>query len=70
MTVIPYLHFEGQAEEALNFYKNIFNGEIGMTSRYGDASCPSQEPAYQRLPSSRTWNASVQCALGPGAVGA
>jgi hypothetical protein len=29
------------------------------TSRYGDASCPSQEPADQRSPSSRTWNASA-----------
>lgn len=37
MTLTPYLHFEGQAEEALNFYKNIFNGEITMTSRYGEA---------------------------------
>ena len=37
MTLIPYAHFEGNAEEALNFYKEVLNGEIIMTSRYGDA---------------------------------
>ena len=40
MTLTPYLHFEGQAEEALNFYKNIFNGEITTISRYGEAPMP------------------------------
>jgi len=33
MVVTPYLHFEGMAEEALNFYKDAFDGEIGMISR-------------------------------------
>jgi PhnB protein len=37
MTLIPYVHFEGKAEEALNFYKDILEGEILMVSRYGDA---------------------------------
>lgn len=36
MVVTPYLHFEGQAEEALNFYKDAFDGEIVMLSRYKD----------------------------------
>ncbi len=36
MTLTPYLHFQGNAEEALNFYNNVFNGEIGMVNRYGD----------------------------------
>jgi PhnB protein len=49
MTVIPYLHFEGQAEEALNFYKNIFNGEITMTSRYGDAPMPVDDDWKNKL---------------------
>ena len=43
MTLIPYLHFEGNAEEALNFYKNILDGEILMVSRYGDAPMPIDE---------------------------
>ena len=49
MTVIPYLHFEGQAEEALNFYKNIFNGEITMVSRYGDAPMPVDDDWKSKL---------------------
>ncbi len=49
MTVIPYLHFEGQAEEALNFYKNIFNGEITMTSRYGEAPMPVDDDWKNKL---------------------
>jgi PhnB protein len=36
MKMNPYLHFEGNAEEALNFYKDVFGGEILMLSRYGD----------------------------------
>ena len=37
MTVIlnPYLSFDGQAEEVLNFYKSIFGGEVTI-SRFGD----------------------------------
>ena len=49
MTLTPYLHFEGQAEEALNFYKNIFNGEITMTSRYGDAPMPVDDDWKNKL---------------------
>ena len=49
MTVIPYLHFEGQAEEAMNFYKNIFDGEITMVSRYGDAPMPVDEDWKNKL---------------------
>lgn len=36
MTLTPYLHFSGNSEEALNFYKGVLNGEITMISRYGD----------------------------------
>ena len=37
MKLNPYLHFEGNAEEVLNFYKDVFDGEIIMLSRYGDS---------------------------------
>jgi PhnB protein len=37
MKLNPYLHFEGNAEEALNFYKDVLGGEILMLSRYGDS---------------------------------
>lgn len=33
-----YLHFEGNAEEAFNFYKSVFGGEFAVLQRYGDVS--------------------------------
>ncbi|HLZ27238.1 MAG TPA: VOC family protein [Chloroflexota bacterium] len=36
--ITPFLWFDGQAEEAMNFYVSIFkNSKIGEVSRYGDA---------------------------------
>jgi predicted 3-demethylubiquinone-9 3-methyltransferase (glyoxalase superfamily) len=36
--ITPFLWFDGQAEEAANFYVSIFpNSKIGSTSRYGEA---------------------------------
>jgi predicted 3-demethylubiquinone-9 3-methyltransferase (glyoxalase superfamily) len=36
--IIPFLWFDNQAEEAVNFYTSVFkNSKIGATSRYGDA---------------------------------
>ena len=32
-----YLHFEGNTEEAFNFYKSVFGGEFAFVLRYGDA---------------------------------
>jgi PhnB protein len=36
MQLEPYLFFSGNCEEALNFYKSIFNGEITHISRFKD----------------------------------
>ncbi len=49
MTLMPYVHFDGNAEEALNFYKEILNGEIIMTSRYGDAPMPIDDDWKNKL---------------------
>jgi PhnB protein len=35
-----YLHFEGNTEEAFNFYKSVFGGEFAVFQRYG--SVPPQ----------------------------
>lgn len=35
-TINIYLHFDGNAEEALNFYKSIFGGEFGELTRWKD----------------------------------
>jgi PhnB protein len=36
----PYIHFNGNAEEAFNFYKTIFGGEFAMVSRFKDLAIP------------------------------
>lgn len=33
----PYLHFNGNAEEAFNFYKSVFGGDFVMIMRFKDA---------------------------------
>jgi len=43
MELTPYLNFEGNAEEVLNFYKDALDGEIVMVSRYKDAPMPFDE---------------------------
>lgn len=36
--ITPFLWFDGNAEEAMNFYTSIFkNSKIGSVTRYGDA---------------------------------
>ncbi len=34
-TLSPYLHFNGNCEEAINYYKNVFGGELSMM-KFGD----------------------------------
>jgi len=34
----PYIHFNGNAEEAFTFYKSVFGGEFAKLSRYKDIS--------------------------------
>ncbi len=39
----PYLHFGGNCEEVMNFYKSIFGGELEI-SRFSDFAGPDQAP--------------------------
>jgi PhnB protein len=32
----PYLNFNGNTEEAFNFYKSVFGGEFAMVMRFGE----------------------------------
>lgn len=32
----PYINFNGNAEEAFNFYKSVFGGEFAMVKRFKD----------------------------------
>ena len=36
----PYIHFNGNAEEAFTFYKSVFGGEFAKILRYKDLSSP------------------------------
>jgi len=36
----PYIHFNGNAEEAFTFYKSVFGGEFEKIARYKDISGP------------------------------
>ena len=36
MKLLTYLAFDGNCEGAMNFYKDIFDGEIVMLSRFKD----------------------------------
>src|SRR5690606_8988071 len=44
MRVHPYLYFDGKAEEAFKFYRNVFGGEIKDMMRMKDA------PGGDKLP--------------------
>lgn len=36
LKINPYIHFNGNAEEAFNFYKSVFGGEFLRIARYKD----------------------------------
>lgn len=36
----PHINFNGNAEEAFNFYKSVFGGEIAKITRFKDISNP------------------------------
>jgi PhnB protein len=42
-TVNAYLNFEGNCEEAFNFYKSVFGGEFMSVNRYGEMP-PGETP--------------------------
>jgi len=44
-----YLAFPGTCEEALNFYKNCFDGEIVSISRFGESPVEAPEEYKQKI---------------------
>ena len=44
MELEPYLHFDGDCEEALNFYKGVFGGEITSLNRFEGTPMESEVP--------------------------
>ena len=51
--LVPYLHFNGEAEEVLNFYKDAFGGEVIMLNRYGDSPMQVNEDWKNKIIHSR-----------------
>lgn len=51
--LVPYLHFNGNAEEVLNFYKDAFSGEIVMLTHYSDSPMPVEENWKSKIIHSR-----------------
>ena len=41
----PYINFNGNAEEAFNFYKSVFGGEFAKIMRFKDLSSPENPVA-------------------------
>lgn len=35
-SINPYIHFNGNAEEAFTFYKSVFGGDFAMVARFKD----------------------------------
>lgn len=45
----PYLMFNGNCEEAVNFYKNCLDGTLGYMGRFGDSPDPVKESAKNKI---------------------
>ena len=49
MKLTPYIHFAGNAEEAMNFYAGALGGKIVSINRYGDSPMPADEDYKQKV---------------------
>lgn len=45
----PYLNFNGNTEEAFNFYKSVFGGEFATVMRFGEAPGCDETPEGKQL---------------------
>ena len=51
-SIHPYIHFNGNAEEAFTFYKSVFGGEFATIVRFKDmhfAGSPSSEEEAEKI---------------------
>jgi len=44
----PYFNFQGNTEEAMNFYKSVFGGEFTIFQRFGDMPGCEKMPADEQ----------------------
>lgn len=48
MVINPYLNFNGNAGEAMNFYKSVFGGDFPMLMRFSDTPQKDQFPENEQ----------------------
>ena len=48
-TLVPFIHFAGNCEEALKFYKSCFGGEISGIQRFSDSPMPVPETHKSKI---------------------
>jgi PhnB protein len=48
-SLVPFIHFAGNCEEALNFYKTCFGGEISGIQRFSDSPMPVPEKHKSKI---------------------
>ena len=49
MQLTAYIHFAGNAEEALNFYADALGGTVIQLGRYGESPMPCDEDYKQKI---------------------
>lgn len=62
-TINPYLNFNGNCDEAFNFYKSVFGGEFLDLQRFKDVPAEAQLPADEG-----EWVINVSLPIGNGTV--
>lgn len=60
MQLEPYLLFDGKCEEALNFYKDVFNGQIEGLSRWKEMPKGSDGPQVTAETENRVMHANFR----------
>ncbi|MEO6221394.1 MAG: VOC family protein [Ginsengibacter sp.] len=53
MKLYPYLGFNGNCEEAINFYKEAFDGEIFQLGRYAESRMETSEQFKDKIMDAR-----------------
>lgn len=48
LAIHPYLFFNGQCEEAFEFYKSVFGGDFEFVGRYGDIPTDEDIPDSEK----------------------
>lgn len=49
-TINPYINFNGNAEEAFDFYKSVFGGEFAALIRFKDLAGPEFAVPAKTMP--------------------